>query len=123
MSRQQQRPRKPSIWFDIARRAALSLPGVVERQTVHGPSFRVGRSLLARLDEDGVSLLVFVGSDEREMLIQAEPKTFSEVARGGDGPSMRIHLVYVDEGTLRRLLTQSWRERAPRRLLSGFPEV
>jgi hypothetical protein len=32
----------------------------------------VGRKLLARLDQDGVSLLVDVGDDEREMLIEAE---------------------------------------------------
>lgn len=31
------RPRKPSIWFEVARRVALSLPGVQERATAGGP--------------------------------------------------------------------------------------
>lgn len=110
------RLRKPSIWFEIARRVALSLPGVQERATAAGPALLVGRKLLARLDQDGVSLLVDVGDDEREMLIEAEPRTFSDNAFGPSHLQLRVHLAYVDQRTLQRLLEQSWRERAPKRL-------
>jgi hypothetical protein len=108
--------RKPSIWFEVARRAALSLPGVQERATAEGPVLLIGRRLLARLDQDGVSLLVDVGADEREMLIEAEPRTFSENGCRRSHLRLRIHLAYVDGRTLQRLLEQSWRERAPKRL-------
>jgi hypothetical protein len=110
------RPRKPSIWFEVARRVALSLPGVQERATAEGPVLLVGRKLLARLAQDGVSLLVDVGDDERQMLIEAEPRTFSDNAFRLSPLRLRVHLAYVDERTLQRLLEQSWRERAPKRL-------
>jgi hypothetical protein len=76
----------------------------------------MGPKLLARLDEDGVSLLVYVGADEREMLTEAEPRTFSDAVERRGHPTMRVHLAYVDEGSLRRILEQAWRERAPKRL-------
>ncbi|WP_458439291.1 MmcQ/YjbR family DNA-binding protein [Methylorubrum extorquens] len=110
------RAKKPSIWFEVARRTALSLPGVEERITARGPVFQVGRKLLARLAQDGVSLLVGVGADEREMLIEAEPRTFSDTGCRRSHLRLRVHLAYVDERTLQRILWQSWRERAPKRL-------
>jgi|SRR4051812_12399313 hypothetical protein len=114
--RQAPRVRKPSVWFELARRAACSLAGVEERVTATGPEFRIGPKLLARLDEDGVSLLTYIGADEREMLTEAEPRTFSDVLGRRGHPTLRVHLAYVDEGSLRRILEQSWRERAPKRL-------
>ena len=116
MSRQAPRVRKPSVWFDLARRVARLLPGVEERTTATGPEFRIGRKLLARLDKDGVSLVAYIGADEREMLMAAEPRTFSDAKGQGGRSMMRVHLAYVDEGSLRRILEQSWRERAPKRL-------
>ena len=108
---------KPSVWFELARRVVCSLAGVEERLGATGPEFRIGPKLLGRLDEDGVSLLVFVGADEREVLTEAEPRTFSSVVERRGHPTMCIHLAYVDEGSLRRILEQSWRERAPKRLV------
>ena len=113
--------RKPSIWYERARRVALSLPRVEERHVATGPEFRIGRRLLARLDQDGVSLLVHIGADEREMLTEAEPRTFSDACGLRAHPTMRVHLAYVDEGSLRRILEQSWRERAPKRLRGAPP--
>src|SRR4051812_47984334 len=110
------RARKPSIWFEVARRAALVLPGVEEDTSPMGPIFRVGRRHLARLAEDGVSLLVAIGADEREMLVEAEPRTFS-AAEGSQGrPLLQVHLAFLDEASLRRILEQAWRERASKRL-------
>ncbi|WP_407530596.1 MmcQ/YjbR family DNA-binding protein [Methylobacterium oryzisoli] len=112
---QERRSRKPSIWFEIARRAALALPGVAEDTTAAGPVFRIGRRRLAWLSTDGVSLVVFIGEDEREMLIAAEPRTFSAVGHDRGRPLMRVHLAYVDEVSLARILTQGYRELARRR--------
>jgi len=116
MPRQIRRVRKPSVWFELARRAAGSLPGVEERITATGPEFRIGPKLLAWLDEDGVSLLVHIGADERGMLTEAEPRTFSDAVGRRGRTAMRVHLAYVDVGSLKRILEQSWRERAPKRL-------
>ncbi|GLS64607.1 hypothetical protein [Methylobacterium oxalidis] len=79
-----------------------------------GPVFRVGRRRLAWLDEDGVSLLVPVEVDEGEMLSEAEPRTFSMASQAGGCPLLRIHLAFVAEASLRRILEQAWRDRAPK---------
>ncbi|TNC15906.1 MmcQ/YjbR family DNA-binding protein [Methylobacterium terricola] len=100
-------PRKPSLWFEVARRAAGTVPGVTEQASAAGPVLRIGRRRLARLAEDGVSLVVPIGEDERALLIAAEPRTFA-ADRGDQGrPMVRIHLAYVDPGTLARLLAQA----------------
>src|SRR4051812_31539140 len=98
------RSRKPAIWFEVARRAALALPGVQESVGPTGPVFRIGRRRLAWLAEDGVSLLVPIGVDEGEMLITAEPRTFSAAGWRGGRPLLRVHLAYVAEASLRRII-------------------
>ncbi|WP_336491523.1 MmcQ/YjbR family DNA-binding protein [Methylobacterium nigriterrae] len=110
------RGRKPSIWFEVARRAALALPGVQERMSLTGPVFRIGQRRLAWLGEDGVSLLVPIGADEGEMLSEAEPRTFSAAGQLGGHPLLRVHLAYVVQASLRRLLEQAWRERASKQV-------
>ncbi|MFE1599873.1 MmcQ/YjbR family DNA-binding protein [Methylobacterium sp. ID0610] len=114
--RKEIRPRKPSIWFEVARRAARGLPGVAEQETADGPVFRVGRRRLAWLAADGVSLVVPIGEDEREMLVAAEPRTFAAAGHANGRPLMRVHLAYVDAGSLARLLAQACRDLALRRV-------
>ncbi len=100
-------PRKPSLWFEVARRAVRAVPGIVEHAGAAGPVFRIGRRRLAWLAEDRVSLVMPIEEDERAMLIAAEPRTFA-AARAARGRAMvRVHLAYVDPGTLARLLVQA----------------
>jgi hypothetical protein len=108
-------PRKPSVWFEVARQAARGLPGVAEHASADGPVFWVGRRRLAWLAADGVSLVVPIGEDEREMLMTVEPRTFSDAGHARGRPLLRVHLAYVDPGTLARLLAQALRDIAPRR--------
>ncbi|GJD61944.1 MmcQ/YjbR family DNA-binding protein [Methylobacterium frigidaeris] len=100
-------PRKPSVWFEVARRAAGALPGVTEHASATGPVFRIGRRRLAWLAEDGVSLVVPIEEDERDMLVAAEPRTFAAARAEGGRPLVRVHLAYADPGTLARLLAQA----------------
>lgn len=50
------------------RRLALALPGVEEGLSYGTPAFRVKGKFLARLKEDGGSLVVKIDFDEREAL-------------------------------------------------------
>ncbi|TGD93292.1 hypothetical protein [Methylobacterium nonmethylotrophicum] len=100
-------PRKPSVWFEVARDAARALPGLTEQATAAGPVFRLGRRRLAWLAEDGVSLVVPIEEDERAMLAAAEPRTFAAAGARRGSALVRIHLAYVDAGTLARLLAQA----------------
>jgi len=101
------RQRKPAVWFEVARNAARALPGVTEHATAAGPVFRLGRRRLAWLAEDGVSLVVPIEEDERAMLAVAEPRTFAAAGARRGRALVRIHLAYVDAGTLARLLAQA----------------
>ena len=110
--------RRPGLDFEAVRRIALSLPGVVEGTSYRTPAFRVGKKFLARLHEDGESLVVPVGFDEREMLVEAEPETFVVTDHYRAYAMMLVRIAHVDPATLRRLLEQHWRAVAPKRLLA-----
>lgn len=83
------------------------MPGVAEHAGAAGPVFRIGRRRLAWLAEDGVSLVMPIEEDERAMLIAAEPRTFAAARAVRGRPTVRVHLAYVDPGTLARLLAQA----------------
>lgn len=100
---------------------ALAWPGV-ERGTSYGtPALKVKGKLLARLREDGETLVVLgVGLDEREMLIEAEPELFHVTPHYRDWPIVLMHLAKADPGPVGVLLLRRWREVAPKRLVKEF---
>ena len=106
--------------LETVRRIALGLPGVEEGSSYGTPAFRVRGKLLARLHEDGESLVVKIGFDERDMLMGAEPETFHITDHYRDHPMMLVRLAAADEDTLRRLIERTWREFAPRRLVAAL---
>lgn len=111
------------VTFAGVRKIALSLPGVVEGSSYGTPGFKVGKRFLSRLKENGQDLVVCIGMDEREMLMSARPDTFHITEHYRDWPAMLVRLKNVDAPTLRRLLEQSWRERAPAKLIKAFDEA
>jgi hypothetical protein len=93
----------------------------VEESTSYGtPALKVRGKMFARLREDGETLVVWTDFIEREALTQGEPETFFITPHYEDYPLVLISLARVDEAELRELLIESWRERAPRRLLGDF---
>ena len=112
--------RSRGLDFDGVRGIALKLPGVVEGTSYGTPAFRLGRKFLARLHEDGLSLVVPVGFDERDMLVEAEPETFVVTDHYRAYPMMLVRIAKVDPATLGRLLEQHWRAVAPKRVVAAF---
>ena len=100
----------------------LALPGVEEGLSYGTPALRVGKKLLARLKEDGETLVLKIGFDEREMLMEAEPASFFITDHYRGYPSVLVRLANVHPATLARLLEQAWREAAPKRLLQKRAE-
>ena len=108
------------LGFDDFCEMALALPGV-ELGTAYGtPALRVARKFLARLKEDGETLVLKVGFDERDMLIETQPEALFITDHYRGYPSVLIRLAEVHPPTLRRLLAQAWREAAPKRLVREF---
>src|SRR5471030_586103 len=58
------------------RRAVIALPGIEEGTSYGTPAWRHKGRLLARLHQDGKSIVLKVGNQTRDHLLQADPETF-----------------------------------------------
>ena len=106
--------------FAAVRRLALAFPGVDEGTSYGTRAFRVRGKFLARLREDGESLAIKCGFDERDLRIQADPTTFFTTDHYRGYPTVLVRLATVDSADLRDVLEQAWRLHAPRRLVTEF---
>ena len=116
------RARRPSrtkgVTQDDTRRLLLALPGVLEGPCYGTPGWRVKKKFLARLREDGETLVVKVGDEERDILMAADPKTFFITDHYVGYPTVLVRLSRVRKGVLREVLERAWRRIAPKRLLA-----
>jgi hypothetical protein len=104
---------------DDARRIALSLPATTEKPSYGTPGFRVKDRLFARVHDLPATLVVWVTDmDEKEALLAAAPDTFFETPHYDGYPMVLVHLDAIDDTELTEVITDSWRARAPRRLLA-----
>lgn len=105
-------------WDDVAAFCEDELPEV-ERSTSYGtPALKVRKKLFARLKEDGEHIVVFVDFMEREALTQENPDAYIVTDHYRDYPMMLIDLAAVPPDELKEILIESWRRRAPKRLLN-----
>ncbi|MFJ8487726.1 MmcQ/YjbR family DNA-binding protein [Streptomyces sp. NPDC094038] len=106
------------------RRVALSLPETSEKIAWSMPTFRVGGKMFATLPEDETSIAVRCPKEEREELVLAEPGKFWIADHEAQFAWVRVRLAALeDEGELRDILADSWRQAAPTRLLDSHPEL
>ncbi len=98
-------PRKLSI--AAIRRVALSLPGVEEGTSYGTPAWRAGKRLLARLHQDGSSIVLKVGNETRDHLLQADPQTFFVTDHYLGYPTVLAHLDRLSAADLRKLLMRA----------------
>jgi len=106
--------------YDDVREIGLSLPGVEESTSYGTPSLKIagrGGKMVARLREDGETLVVQCPREEREMLLEAEPDVFTLTDHYRDYDLVLIRLGAADRDLLDERLTESWRLVAPPRLL------
>jgi hypothetical protein len=98
----------------------LKLPGVEVSTSYRTPSLKACGKFLTRLrSEDDSLVLVGVGFDERDFLIEAEPSVFHITAHYKDYPAVLAWLDRVDPGTVAELLERRWRAVAPKRAVKA----
>ena len=103
------------------RRLALALPGV-DWGWFNGTSGRRVRQFrLAR--EDGETLVVKCGDDERDFRMKADPETFFITDHYRGYPTVLVRLTSVTTVDLRDVLEQAWRLNAPRRLVQEYEQT
>ena len=94
---------------DDVRELALGLPQTKEKPSYGTPGFRVKDKLFARLREDPDALVLW--SDEKELLLGAEPEKFFTTAHYDGYPMILVRVEAVDREELLELLTDSYRLR------------
>lgn len=106
------------------RRIALSLPDTTEKVAWNMPTFRVAGKMFATLPEDETSIAVRCPKEERDELALAEPEKFWIADHEAMFAWVRVRLAALeDEGELRDILADSWRQAAPPRLLEAHPRL
>lgn len=106
------------------RRIALSLPDTTEKVAWSMPTFRAAGKMFATLPEDETSIAVRCPKEERDELALAEPEKFWIAGHEAQFAWVRVRLAALeDEGELRDILADSWRQAAPPRLLEAHPRL
>ncbi|MEP6746349.1 MAG: MmcQ/YjbR family DNA-binding protein [Bacteroidota bacterium] len=94
---------------------AQKLPAVVAATSYGTPAFKADKKLMARLKEDGKTLVVY--SPDRDSWMKKNPLTFFITDHYKDYPMMLIDLVTVKKKDLEILLRTSWKMRASAKML------
>ncbi|GGS08965.1 hypothetical protein Snoj_13240 [Streptomyces nojiriensis] len=104
---------------------ALSLPDSSEKLAWGMPTFRVGGKIFVSLADDDTSIGVKCPKEDRAELIAAEPERFFLRAGHDDRYDwIRVRLPAVrNAAELRSILTDSWLQAAPKRLIAAHPEL
>ncbi len=104
---------------DDVRRIALSLPEVTEKPWFGSPGFRVkDKGFLRIRSEAEGALVVFVDDlEEKEVLLASDPAKFFTTPHYDGHPTVLVDLDAIDLDELEELIVESWRIRAPARVL------
>jgi surfactin synthase thioesterase subunit len=97
------------------RRIALALPGAYEHPSHGGrPSWRTKKHMFAWIRDKPEALVVWVESlDEKEALLEHEPRVFFTTRHYEGYPMVLVRLDAVDQRRAERLISESWKLRAP----------
>ena len=99
--------------FDDVRKLALAWPEVEDGTSYGTPALKVRKKLLARLKEDGDSLVMpSVPLEERAMLVESRPRIFHFTDHYRDYPIALIRLSKATRATVEPFLRRRWRELA-----------
>ena len=107
---------------DDVRRIALSLPETIEKPWFGTPGFRVkDKGFLRIRSEAEGGLVVFVADlGEKEALLASDPDVFFTTPHYDGYPTVLVHLDKIDLDLLTELITDSWRVKAPTKVLAAY---
>jgi hypothetical protein len=109
---------------DDVRRIALALPEVIEKPWYNTPGFRVKDTgfLRVRTEAEG-ALVVFVADlGEKEALLASDPDKFFTTPHYDGHAIVLVNLPEVEVDELTELIVDSWRVKAPARVLAALEQ-
>jgi hypothetical protein len=89
------------------RRTVSDLPGVVEGMSYGTPAWRHRGRLLARLHQDGQSIVLKIGVAARDHLLEADPETFFVTDHYMGYPTVLARLDRLSAADLKKLLVRA----------------
>jgi hypothetical protein len=107
-----------AVTWETVRELASALPASEESTSYGTPAFKVKGKLFVRLHQDGDAIVVQIEPAERAMRMQADPNAFFITDHYAPYPWMLVRLSAVERDDLADILKESWRLRAPSRLLA-----
>ncbi len=108
------------VSFETVRQIALAFPGVEEGTSFGTPGFRLKKKFLARLKEDGETLVLKVGDLEKDFLLAAEPEIYYTTDHYNGYPAVLVRLTKIEADALREAFEQAWRHAASKRDLAAW---
>ena len=103
------------------KKIALSFPGANESSSYGQPSFKIEKKFFTRLRREDDSIVLIVDSiDERDMMMEADPKTFFITDHYRNYPSVLVRIARIDAKTLHAMLERRWRAIAPKKMLKDM---
>jgi hypothetical protein len=105
------------------RTLALALPEVAEAPHHDMTSFRVAGKIFATVPPEGDRVHVFVDADAIASYTAEFPEAVEELWWGKKLSGCRVILRRADRALVRELLTESWRRRAPKKVLAAYPAI
>jgi hypothetical protein len=106
------------VTFEDVRKIALAWPEVEDGASYGTAALKVRNKLLARLREDGDSLVMpGVPQDERDMLVERAPRVFYFTDHYRDYPMVLIRLSKAKRPDIEPLLRRHWRTLASKAAL------
>jgi len=106
--------------FDEVRKFALAWPEVEDGTSYGTPAPKVRKKMLARLKEDGDSLVMpGVPPDERDMLVESQPTLFYFTDHYRDYPIVLIRLSKAKRAAIEPLLRRHWRTLASKKAVQS----
>jgi hypothetical protein len=105
------------------RKIALSFPEANEKPSYGRPAYFVAKKFFTRHRAEDDSLVWIVGSiDERDHLLEIDPKTYFITDHYKDYPSVLVRMARIDTTMLQKMLDRRWRAIAPKKLLREMEE-
>jgi hypothetical protein len=107
------------------RRIALSLPETIEKPWFASPGFRVKDKGFLRIRSEAEGGLVVFVSDlgEKEALLASDADVFFTTPHYDGYPIVLVDLAAVDVDELTELIIESWRLKAPKRVLAAYDDA
>ncbi|HZS46071.1 MAG TPA: MmcQ/YjbR family DNA-binding protein [Blastocatellia bacterium] len=106
--------------WQTVREIASALPGAEEGTSYGTPAFKVKGKLFVRFHQSGESVVISIEIDQREQLMKMDPESFYITEHYTKYPWMLVRLATIGRDNLEKMIEESWRRNAPKKLVESL---